>query len=912
MDLSSGDTMKIDRGTIEAHARERLQEEPGPADPRGRLSHFKRFLKLETDRLRMRHRFGLGGLEIASARSYQVDQVVAHACRLALTEADVEARLALAGCAVVALGGYGRAELSPFSDVDLLFLHQGRSAEGVRSFVEQVLQLLWDVGLTVGHSFRTLPQCLQEARGDIVSRTALAEARLVTGDTAVFGALDRALDNVIRRDRKTGEAFLALLRSEVAERHARVGGAVCVQEPNVKEGVGGLRDLHAVLWVAQARHGARSLTEAREAGLLSAREHQAALRAYDFLLRVRAEAHFLTGRKTDVLTLDLQPPVAKTLGYVDSRGLLASEQFMRDYYRRASDLHGIFRSVLRRPTEEAPRRLFSALTKRRTARDFEVRDGRLSAKSEALLASGHGLLQAFAAAQAEGVPLSDELALAIRERLSLVDGELRRSRDAAAIFVDILRWRGRVGLALRAMHETGFLGRFLPEFGRVSFLVQHDFFHRYTVDEHTLRAIEAIDEVATATEKVARPFGRVLDEIEDAVALYLGMLLHDVGKGRGGGHSERGARMAPRACARLGLDERATEDVVFLVAEHLEMSQISQHRDLTEPSLVAAFAERVGSVHRLNLLHVLTFADHRAVAPGIWNEWKGTLLWDLYNRTRRHLAGHPGDDDPVETARARAIAALGAEFPEGDLERHFALLPERYLRATDADRMARHFRLVSGRGEAPAAFEWRDLPDGHCTELVLVTDDRPGLLASVAGTLTAHGVDILSVDLFNRRDGVVIDTFRLSEVSSHRPVKPERRARVEQDVVLALSGRHDVAAAVAARLRKNPPLARRALGRAARGPSVRFDQEVSATATVIEVKAQDRPGLAWTIADALARLGLDIRFAKIATAKALALDVFYVTGAGGSKLAPEDLAGVEAALLAALGGRPAIRPKEDA
>ena len=583
---------------------------------------------------------------------------------------------------------------------------------------------------------------------------------------------------------------------------------------------------------------------------------------------------------------------------------------MRDYYRRASDLHGVFRSVLRRPTEEAPRRFFAALTKRRPARDFEVRDGRLRAKSEALLASGHGLLSAFAAAQAEGVPLSDELALAVRERLSLVGRELRESKETAAVFVDILRWRGRVGLALRAMHETGFLGRFLPEFGRVSFLVQHDFFHRYTVDEHTLRAIEAIDEVASGTEAAVRPFGRILDEVEDAAPLYLGMLLHDVGKGHGGGHCERGARMAPRVCARLGLDERATEDVVFLVAAHLEMSQISQHRDLTETSLVASFAERVGSVHRLNLLHVLTYADHRAVAPGIWNEWKGTLLWELYHRTRQHLAGHPGDDDPVETARARAIEGLRREFPEADLERHFALLPERYLRATDASHLARHFRLVSGRGEAKAAFEWRDLADGHCTELTLVTDDRPGLLASVAGTLTAHGVNILSVDLFNRRDGVVIDTFRLSEVSSHRPVKPERRARVEQDVVAALSGSHDVAAAVAARLRKNPPATRRALGRAARGPSVRFDQEISATATVIEVKAQDRPGLAWTIADALARLGLDIRFAKIATAKALALDVFYVTGAGG-KLAPEDLAGVEAALLAALGGRPTTKTKED-
>jgi [protein-PII] uridylyltransferase len=902
--------MKIDREQIEAHARQRLQGEAGAAEPRGRLSDFKRFLKLETDRLRMRHRFGLGGLEIASARSYQVDQVVAHACRLALAEAEPPARVALAGCAVVALGGYGRAELSPFSDVDLLFLHQGRAADAVRRFVEQVLQLLWDVGLTVGHSYRTLAECLEEARGDLHSRTALAEARLVAGDTSVFGALDRALDNAIRRDRKSGEAFLEALRADVAERHARVGGAVCVQEPNVKEGVGGLRDLHAVLWVAQARHGSRGLAEARAASVVSEREHQSARRAYDFLLRVRAEAHFATGRKTDVLTLDLQPAVALSLGYEDGRGLLASELFMRDYYRRASDLHGVFRSVLRRPPEEAPRRFFAALAKRRPARDFEVRDGRLRAKSPALVSTGRGLLNAFAAAQAEGVPLSDELALAIRERLSLVDRELRESREAAAVFVDILRWRGRVGLALRAMHETGFLGRFLPEFARVSFLVQHDFFHRYTVDEHTLRAIEAIDEVASGTEAAVRPFGRVLDEIEDAVPLYLGMLLHDVGKGHGGGHVERGARMAPRACARLGLDERATEDVVFLVAAHLEMSQVSQHRDLSETALIASFAGRVGSVHRLNLLHVLTYADHRAVAPGIWNEWKGALLWELYHRTRQHLAGHPGDDDPVETTRARAIESLRPGFPEADLERHFALLPERYLRATDATRMARHFRLVSGRGEAPAAFEWRDLPDGHCTELALVTDDRPGLLASVAGTLTAHGVNILSVDLFNRRDGVVIDTFQLSEVSSHRPVKPERRALVEQDVVAALAGSHDVSAAVAARLRKNPPSPRRALGRAARGPSVRFDQEVSATATVIEVKAEDRPGLAWTIADALARLGLDIRFAKIATAKALALDVFYVTGAG-SKLTPGDLAEVEAALIAALGGRPTTKTKED-
>jgi [protein-PII] uridylyltransferase len=509
------------------------------------------------------------------------------------------------------------------------------------------------------------------------------------------------------------------------------------------------------------------------------------------------------------------------------------------------------------------------------------------------------------------VPLSDELALAVRERLALVDRELRGSAEAASVFVDVLRWRGRVGLALRAMHETGFLGRFLPEFGRVTFLVQHDFFHRYTVDEHTLRAIEALDEVATGTEAAVRPFGRVFDEIEDAAPLYLGMLLHDIGKGRGGGHVERGAGLAPRVCARLGLAERESEDVVFLVASHLDMSQVSQQRDLSEPTLVASFAERMGSLHRLNLLHLLTYADHRGVAPGIWNEWKGALLWELYHRTRRHLAGHPDEEATGESARA--VDALRREFAEADLERHFALLPERYLRRTDAARMGQHFRLLSARGDARASFEWRDLADGHCTELTLVTDDRPGLLAAVAGTLTAHGINILAVDLFSRADGLVIDTFKLSEVSSHRPVKPERRARVEAALVSALTGGHDVAEAVALWLAKNPQRESRALGRVARGPAVRFDQESSATATVIEVRAPDRPGLAWTIAGTLARLELNITFAQIATAKALALDVFYVTGAGGQKLAPTELAAVEEALLASLGARPnTAAPKEGA
>ena len=903
--------MLNEREAIRAHAQERLEHAGAGGEYARRIELFKRYLKLETDRLRMRHRMGLGGLDVAATRSYQIDQLVIRAAQVAAETAGPAAAAELSRSALVALGGYGRAELAPYSDVDLLFLHRGRPGPVLTQFVEQVLMLLWDTGLTVGHSFRSPKECVAICRDDLVSRTSLTEARLVAGSAELFQELLAAMDGLLR-ERRARDGFLDGMRREHRERHAKHEDAVCVQEPDVKEGKGGLRELHTVLWIAHARLGARGLAGLEAGGWITDREHKGARRAYDFLARVRNEAHFSTGRKTDRLSLDLQDEIARRLGYTPRGGLLSSELFMRDYYRRASELAEFADRFARRDLEPPARGLLGALRSKRTARGLEVRSGRLHSRRGDLPGGGAALLEVFAAAQAESVPLSDELADQVRSRLGSVDGALRADAHAARAFVDVLRWRGRVGPALRAMHETGFLGRYLPEFARVSFLVQHDFFHRYTVDEHTLRAIEALDEVAAGASPEVRPFGRVLDEVEDAAPLYLGMLLHDVGKGRGGGHVEKGARIVPRTCARLRLDDAHAADVVFLVGAHLEMSQVSQQRDLTEAATVATFADRVGSLERLDMLLLLTYADHRAVAPGIWNEWKGTLLWELYNRTRERLAGIPGKAaSEGHEAQAEAVAALRGSHPEPAIEHHFALMPERYLRSTDAGRLERHFRLAHGRADAPVAFEWRDLADGHCTELTVVADDREGLFARLAGTLTANGVDVLSVDLWSREDGVAIDTFRLSEVSGHRPVRAERRAKVEEGVREALAGRLDVAAAIEKWRARQAPPASRAWGRGARQPSVRFDHEASASATVIEVKAPDRPGLAWTIADALARLGLNITFAKIATAKALALDVFYVTDRG-RKLGPGDLPRVEQALIAALDERAPVHSVKEA
>jgi [protein-PII] uridylyltransferase len=886
---------------VRAHARERLG---GVSEERRtRVEAFRRFLKLETERLRMRHQLGLSGLEIAAARSYQIDVLVSRAAELCEADLGRIAQRELAYGALVALGGYGRGELAAGSDVDLLFLHPGRPSAAARDFVERVLQVLWDVGLTVGHSFRSLRECLDEARIDLHSRTALGEARLLRGSLELFSALLREADAALRKGRAV-EQFLDAMRRDIDARYEKYGRTVCVLEPNLKEGPGGLRDLHAALWVGHACHGARGLYALRADGWISEQEHRAARRACDFLWRVRHEAHFTSGRKTDLLTHDLHEELAAGLGYRSRGGLLASELLMRDYYRRASELHRFSRSFLLSRLDGSRRRLVPEALRRRRLRGFEARDGQLHLERGATALKGGAahLLDAFETAQTENVPLAEPLTQAIRERAPELLRGFRASRDAARFLWRVLGRRGHVAPALRALHETGVLGRLLPEFARVTFLIQHDYFHKYTVDEHTLKAIEALDEVAQGKLAGLPRLARAMDELEDAAPLYLGMLLHDVGKGQGGGHVARGAGIAERVVARLRLDRDAADKAVFLVSAHLEMSQISQRRDLSEARPIEAFAARVQTVERLNLLLLLTYADHCAVGPGIWNEWKAALLFELFDRTRACLMGEAAEV-PSQTPYGAAIAELSAEFPAEEVERHFSLMPERYLRAGGDERMARHFRLARSRGDAPAAFEWSDHPGGHWSELVIVADDRPGLLAQLAGTLTAHDVDILNVDVFTRADGLVLDTFRVSESHGHRALRPERREKLEHKLLLAVAGKLDVGASVEAWRARAGKRSRRAGGRAARPPVVRFDQQASASATVVEVKAPDQPGLVYAIASALAGLGLDIGFARIATSKALALDVFYVRDEQGRKLQPDAMAAVEEALLRMLGGK---------
>jgi [protein-PII] uridylyltransferase len=884
------------------------------------VEQFKRFLKVQTERLRMRHRCGSGGVEVARARCSLVDMVIRRACQSAAQD-SLEG---FAPFSTIAIGGYGRGELAPFSDIDILFLYPARKGALAKRYVERVLYLLWDIGLTIGHSFRSVDECVSMARGDLHSRTALAEARLLEGDRALFGRLVAQLDSAIYFNKREAAAFVESMQAEMAARYDKFGRSVCIQEPNIKEGAGGLRDLHSITWIGHTVCGATSPDGLYARGALGQSEYDVVRRTHEFLTRVRNEAHFLAGRKSDLLTLDLQPSVAEGLSYKGMRGLAPSEVFMREYYTRANELHEVCRAFIKRAVSQATgkssiarrvaapsliRRYFKVEPNQRSAdaEGFEIKDGELGFAGDYTLDHTDPMiaLRIFSAAQHYGVGLGEDARQVVLSVLPAVDRAFRSSREAGAAFFQILERRGRVAPALRMMHETGFLGRFIPEFARIAFLVQHDSYHRYTIDEHALKAVEALDVLAGAPDEKLSGLAHIFGQTRQVAALYLAAFLHDIGKGQGSDHSERGRRIAQRVTRRMGLDRNIASRICFLVANHLAMSHTSQRRDLTEDALIGEFVAAIESLDNLNLLMLLTYADISAVGPGTWNDWKSSLLWDLYHRAVSRITG--GDRYQTDTDRTgqRVLEKLGSGWNPVEVERHLSMMPERYLRAVSPADIAGHMRLIRRLGDAPLVADWRTLEGKHCSELTVSAADSAGLFARLAGTLSANGVNILSADLYTREDGIVIDALRICEVSSLHPIREKHWARIEQKLAAAISGDVDVAEAFKKWGSRQGP--GRNFKKPRRSPArVDFDQSASTSNTVVEVRVQDEPGLAYMIASRLASLGLDINFATIATEKGRVLDIFYVTDSAGLKLSDAMLPEVEKAILETLTQPPGV------
>ncbi len=864
-----------------------------------RLDVFRHALAEGRASLKLRHAEGASGQESVRAHARFIDDVVRSLTRLVAADAAA-AGLAPAPFVVVALGGYGRGELHPSSDIDLMVVHDGELAPYVQRVTQELLYTLWDLGLQIGHSLRSLEDCVAIARTDLPSRTSMQAARLVAGDRALFARFRRVLrQNVYRHD---FDRFLEAMLEEREQRYRRYGASPYVGEPNVKESAGGLRDMHTAMWLGAAKFGARTLRELALKGLITPREQELTDAALTFLWRVRNELHFLAGHRNDTLTRDLQPQVACNLGYQDRDETLAVEAFMRDYYLHARAIHRVSRRLIARCQETLWRRDAAGRGERQQALadGLVFIDGRLHLADRdrrRFVEEPARLMKVFWYLHRLGCELSLDLERAIEESLDVVDDAFRRSPVVRDLFLDICRTWGRVAPTLAAMHELGLLGRYLPEFGALTCLVQYDVYHKFSADQHSLLAVEHLEALAPGRSAESEGAAQVFSEVEKPELLMLGMLLHDIGKARGHGHVAKGIPLARELTARLGLPPEDAAAVEFLVAHHLTMSHIAQRRDIDDPRTVSDFAAVVGDPQRLRMLYLLTYADMRAVGPGVLTPWQAVILHELYARTLARLTGGRPERPNRTQLAERLHARLGGELPLAHVRGHLAMMTDRYVATTGVERMAEHLRMLRRLETSRVVTELFHHPDLGSSDLVVVTQDLPGLFALIAGTLAAHGINIISAQIATRADGIAIDTFQVNDPTGEAITSPAHWARTLDALRRVVTGEERVEALLERRRRA----ASRRPWTSEAPPKIALDNGLSDAFTVVEVKCPDRLGLLYLITRTLSSLGLDIASARIATEIDQAFDTFYVhDGRGGKIEGAEAMERVRAALEEAL------------
>jgi [protein-PII] uridylyltransferase len=897
--------------TPSRHAAVALRGAAEEADRPARVRRLQEYLTLETRRLQGWHAAGAGGCELAAARGRMMDGLLGALVASAAREAGFRAGAPLPFC-LVATGGYGRGELNPFSDVDILFLlgsPAGPELPRVNAAVEQVLYALWDLALKASPVTRTVDECLTQAGRDMQSRTALLEARLLHGPAALFATFEKAMERDCRR---VADAYVAERTKDQAQRHAKYGNTVFVQEPNVKNGCGGLRDVQNLLWIARVRWGARTLDDMAGAGQLPKLEAGRLQRAYDFLMRVRNQLHYMHGRANDDLPLAIQPKVAEALGHRERNVLGRIESFMREYYRHGRDVYVLTEALGRHLDAEARESarksgLAGLLGRKPRARPVEggltLRNDTLEcARDSGFPRTAQEIMQAFRSAQVHGAALDSEVLSRVRQNLKLVTREFLYSTRAREVFLAILRSKGEVGRILRAMHECGFLGAYLPEFGRLDCLVQHEFYHRYTADEHTLVAIEKLDETLGATQGVAAPYSRLFQQLEDAHLLYLAILMHDTGKATDvRRHSEGSAECASRVARRLCLDRESGTTLLWLVDHHGTMSSLVARRDTEDPSTIEDFMRLVGSQPRLDMLHLLTLVDGLAVGGSTWNEWRQSLLWQLYHETSKAIAASGVARVDGEARRTELRAGLppplARKVSEEEVDAHFALMPARYWARVEPGELEWHLRtvheflegLVDGEDDpAAAVVRWRPFADRGYTEVAVCSWDSHGLFSRIAGSFAAARVNILSADIYTRGDSLALDIFHVCD-TEHRAVQDEARmSRVDQ-VLHGLLGGH-LSRALPELIHEEYSSMRRMphQGEEVFPTSISFNNEDSGSATILEIVTPDRLGLLYHVLDVLSNCDLDIGLARVSTEKGAAMDAFYLTDREARKITDGD------------------------
>jgi len=793
---------------------------------------------------------------------------------------------------VVATGGYGRGQLAPGSDIDLLFVRPFKQTAWGESVIEFILHMLWDLGLKVGHATRSLGECVRLAKQDITIRTALLEARFLWGDKEIYDELRKKFWAEVAAG--TGQDFVAAKLAERDHRHMRQGESRYLVEPNIKEGKGGLRDLQTLYWIGKYLYHVDDSVDLVDHNVFSREEFKTFQKAEAFLWDVRCQLHYAAGRAEERMSFDVQPELAKRMGFLDDNPRRAVEHFMRAYFlvaKDVGDLTRIFCAALeeqnRKDRPKLSRLLPGFLKPRGGNEEFFVENGRLDARPDAFRKDPVNLIRIFHVAETKGVEVHPSALRTITRSLDRITDDVRADPKANKLFLEILTSKRDPERALRHLNEAGVLGRFVPPFAHAVALMQFNMYHHYTVDEHLIRAVGIVAAIDRGELKEDHPLSTdLIKRLKSREVLYCAILLHDMAKGLPGNHSIVGAEIAEQLCPRLGLSPEDTVAVAWLVKNHLVMSDTAQRRDITDPKTVRDFVQAVQSPEMLRLLLILTVADIRAVGPGVWNGWKGQLLRELYYEAESVMSG--GDAKPARAARiataretlAGRLADLSETARAHALTRHY----DSYWLAFDAathERLARFMDAADAKGEL-FGFSAESNDFRSVTEVVVYTPDHAGLFSQIAGAIAVCGGSIVDAKAFTTADGFALDIFSVQDMDGGPFGDFERLGRLKQSIARTLAGQLVPRAEFSKRT-----VRKRATAFGIR-PQVSFDNEASSASTLIEVQGADRPGLLYDVARAIFESGLSISSSIVATYGERAVDVFYVRDGYGHKIVHPD------------------------
>jgi [protein-PII] uridylyltransferase len=851
------------------------------------------------------------GYRAATEQAFLIDQIV----RLIYDYVTVHVypaanRSASERIAVLAVGGYGRGEMAPHSDVDIAFVTPYKRSSWTEQVVEAILYILWDLGLKVGQSSRSLDETVKMAQEDLTIRTALLESRFVWGDRDIYEQAGRRFWSEVVG--KTASEFVRLKMIERDERHKRMGDSRYVVEPNIKDGKGGLRDLHTLYWIGKYIHQVSSASDLVGVGLLTADEYRHFRKAENFLWAVRCHMHAITGRAEERLTFDLQREVAERMHFADRPGRSTVERFMQFYFLNAKtvgDVTGLFLAHLDEAMAKKGRRFLPSFNRNpRKLNGFQLDRGRLALPHDRFFEEDPvRLLEIFQLADLHRLEIHPLAMRAAQRDARLIDRNVQRDTRANALFLDVLSSPRDPETVLRWMNESTVFGRFIPDFRRVVAQMQFDMYHHYTVDEHSIRAIGLLAEIESGALKDDHPLSTaIMRQIVSRRVLFVATLLHDIAKGRGGDHSVLGAEVAEYLCPRLGLNPAETETVAWLVRFHLLMSATAFKRDLADFKTILDFAQAVQSPERLRLLLVLTVVDIRAVGPGVWNSWKRQLLSDLYEATEEVLRlGHKQRGREERIATKKELLENELRLPAPEFAKLAKRLPDAYWIAEPSDIIARNAKHLLANKDTDLAIDACFYPERGATLVTVFAADHPGLFYRIAGAIHLAGGNIIDARIHTSSDGMAIDNFLIQDPIG-RPFREQGQLnRLSRNIQEALTNR----AKLMVQLDAKPKALRRADAFKI-APSVFIENQASNRFTVVEVNALDRPALLNNLAQALFESKVTLHSAHIATYGERAVDTFYVTDLFGGKIESKSrLKSLEARLIDAAAGSPLSKGK---